>query len=67
MVVFLSFGKVQGFLSVSRPLHSAFTIFKEDRMRLGKVKLENCVFYLPLHSAFIIFVHIYKADIIWNQ
>ena len=27
-------------------------------MRLGIAKLENCVFYLPLHSAFAIFAEI---------
>ena len=40
---------------------SAFTIFPEYRRRLGKVKSENCVFDLPLLSAFTIFVPVHRG------
>ena len=39
----------------SLPLCPPFTIFSEDRTRLGIVHVENFVFSLPLHSPFTIF------------
>lgn len=43
------------------PLHSTYTIFPEYNKRLGKVKSENCVFDLPLPSAFTIFVPVHRG------
>ena len=38
-------------------LHSPFTIFIEDRMRLGKAKIQKTMFfYLSLPSPFTIFI-----------
>ncbi|WP_283388802.1 hypothetical protein, partial [Barnesiella viscericola] len=50
------------------PLLSPFTIFPEERRRLGPVNLENSVFHLPLLSPFTIFaIKLKRADFYANH